>query len=183
MSFQQNILDHYENIWKNKPKIYLWDKGKVEKMPHDFRILEFEPSASREMWTYSTCCMSNPDDENPIELHFFSSKKDTSLIELLTTVVYFHRNTSRLNLWHTVNFGRPWQDKSHCDYGLISLPYLDGSELENLQEQTYKIKFYWLIPITKNEVEFKKNYGIEALELKFEELDLDYTNPNRFTIS
>ena len=121
----------------------------------------------------------------PIELHLFSPKKDGSLIELLTTVAYYHKNTRRLNLWHTVNFGRGWQDKSACEYGLISLPYLDGPTLEDLylaspEEKIFK--FYWLIPVTKQEVDYKKKYGIEALEQLFELQSFNYLDSNRKSV-
>ena len=61
------------------------------------------------------------------------------------------------------------------------MPYLDGSSLENLYIPSYdeNIKFYWLIPITNDELEFKKKYGLEALEIKFDESEFDYLNPNR----
>lgn len=137
------------------------------------------------MWAYCTCCMSQKQDTNPIELHIFSEKKDESLIELLTAIVYYHKNINKLNIWHTVNFGRGWQDDSSCNYGLISLPYLDGPKLENLylDDATEKcVKFYWLIPITKLEVDYKKEYGIDALELLFEKQSFNYLNPYRKSV-
>lgn len=180
MSYQDQIINHYESVWNNTAKVYLWDKGPIEKLPHDFRILEFAPNRDRKMWSYSTCCMSREEDVNPIELHLFSSIKDESQIELLTTVSYYHRNTSRLGLAHTINFGRPWQKQSDCSYGFISLPYLDGPDLEDMVTERGKlIKFYWLIPVTEKEVEFKNKKGVEALENKFEENVFDYINPKR----
>ncbi len=129
--------------------------------------------------------MSDLDDENSIELHLFSNKRDESIIELLTTVAYYHKNSNKLNLWHTVNFGRGWQDNSLCEYGLISLPYLHGPYLENMYLDHKKekcVKFYWLIPITKAEVEYKKEFGMEALEHLFEEHSFNYLNPNRIRV-
>ena len=183
MTYQKEILDHYEHQWKQIPKIYLWDKGPLEKMHHDFRVLEFSPSLKRNMWTYATCCMSQEEESNPIELHIFSLKRDQTIIELLTSLSYYYKNTLKFDLWHTINFGRPWQNESVCDYGLVSLPYLDGPELENLKfNKTNLAKFYWLIPVTKSEVEYKNEYGIEALEMKFDQIGLDYVNPNRESI-
>jgi hypothetical protein len=61
------------------------------------------------------------------------------------------------------------------------LPYLDGPTLENLilpgMQKT--IKFYWIIPITENEVKYKVNFAPEALEKKFEDLGLDYLDAHR----
>lgn len=182
MSYQEQIITHYETVWNSSPNVYLWDKGPVDKLPHDFRILDFSPDQERNMWAYATCCMSQPHDIEPIELHIFTSVKDDSIIELLTSVAYYHRNTSTLGLNHTVNFGRPWQNKSQCEYGFISLPYLDGSALENMETETQFTRFYWLIPITKEEADFKKSEGVEALEKKFDEESFDYLNPLRKSI-
>src|ERR1700743_1030221 len=110
--YQQTIIDHYITNWHVEPNPYLWDKGPIEKLPFDFRVLEFPPTGRRNMWTYATCGMSQPLDENPIELHLFSSKQDVTIVELLTALTYYHRNTRPVGLAHTVNFGRAWQDNS-----------------------------------------------------------------------
>jgi len=178
-SYFDLIVDHYKEIWKNEPKYYLWDKGPVEKLPSDFRVLEFPPADSKNTWTYATSGMSAGSSKASIELHIFSACRDNSIVELLTAACYYHHNTSSVGLNHTVNFGRPWQNESLCEYGLISLPYIDGPDLENLYLPTgHLIKFYWLIPITFAEVNYKAKFGIEALEEQFEK-GLDYLNPKR----
>lgn len=113
----------------------------------------------------------------------FSKTQDESLVELLSVITHYHRNDSALYLNHSVNFGRPWLPDSNCDYGFISLPYLDGANLEwfNISD-TSKIRFLWLIPVTRKEVEFKKLNGIEALEEAFERTNIDYTDPLRVSV-
>ena len=176
------IKGHYTSIWKAEPNIYLWESGPIEKLNFDFRVLEFAPTDDRKMWTYATCCMSTVQDEYPIELHIFSSKKDTSLVELLFTVAYYHKMHAKLNLHHTVNFGRSWQAGSVCCYGLISLPYLDGPDLQTLAIDDKTINFYWLIPITESELKYKKANGIEALEQEFEKKGINYLDQNRGSV-
>lgn len=131
------------------------------------------------MWTYATSGMSAVSDENPLELHLFAPREDDQLVELLTAVCHFHRHESFLHLGDTVNFGRPWLDDSLCEFGLISLPYLDGPTLEWMEKDTFKVQFLWLIPITKAEREYKKRFGLEALEAKLEAASFDYLNPAR----
>jgi hypothetical protein len=180
MTYQEKIINHYQRTWQNKYSLYLLDKGPINRLPLDFRVLEFPPSEKRNMWTYATCCMSNKEDTSPIELHIFSSFRDEGLIELLTAVTFFHRNTSLLGLNHTVNFGKSWQKESLCKYGFISLPFLDGPELEDLhlKYENKMVKFYWLIPVTEREVNFKISNGVVALEEEFDK-GLDYLNHTR----
>ncbi|WP_374949122.1 suppressor of fused domain protein [Mucilaginibacter sp.] len=183
-SYFQSILNHYKNVWNADPKLHKWEPGPNDELPTSFRVAEFSPSDNKSMWTYATCNLSVTSDIEGIELHMFSEKKDPMLIELLTTVSYYHRNISKLNLNHTVNFGRPWQDSSLCTYGLISLPYLDGPILENLDipELNKNVKFLWLIPITLEECNYKKDHGIERLEQKFEEYNFNYLLPGRKSV-
>lgn len=181
MDYRESIQKHYESIWISGSTPRYWRKGPIGQLNPDFTVLEFAPRHDRDMWTYATCCMSSENDSRPVELHIFSSKQDPSLVELLTAIAYYHINDSKLDLHHTVNFGRSWQDNSECTFGFISLPYLDGPDLEDGLDKT--VKFYWLIPVTEKEVELKKKYGIKELENKFEEEGLDYINPGRKSLA
>jgi len=78
-----------------------------------------------------------------------------------------------------VNFGKSWIEDSPCQHGLISLPYLDGPSLENLQLDGAFVRFLWIVPITGEELEFKKASGLEALESRFEKAEFNYLNPYR----
>ena len=135
------------------------------------------------MWTYATCGMSTYSHKSPIELHLFSSIQDDSIIELLSTVCYYHNVETNLDLGHTVNLGCPWQDSSESSYGLLSLPYLDGPALElTISMNAKNIHFYWLIPVMKAEVEYKKEFGLEALEVQFDANEFNFLNPNRRSV-
>jgi hypothetical protein len=177
----EEIQHHYERVWNVKGIPRYWYKGPIEKLNSDFCVLEFPSTKKRDMWTYATCCLSDIKEERPIEIHIFSSRQDESLIELLTTIAYYHKNNVRIELSHTVNFGRAWQATSKCEYGFISLPYLDGPDLENGKITSYRniVKFYWLIPVTEAEVNFKIKHGSEELEDLFDTKKLDYLNPAR----
>ena len=71
---------------------------------------------------------------------------------------------------------------SSCSFGLISLPYLDGPDLENLECTEGTAKFYWLIPITKAELELKNAEGVEALEARFDVSGFDYAKRARTSV-
>ena len=99
--------------------------------------------------------------------------------ELLVAAASYHRNVAVLGVYHTVNFGQPWLDDSHCDHGYISLPYLDGLELQLWRTPAGSVSSYWLLPITQAERDFKIEAGWEALEELFEASELDYLDPAR----
>lgn len=182
MMWADIIENHYRDFWGSDPEVCEFTAGPIGQLPDDFAVLRFPPRDDRQMWTYATRCMSLPTDDNPLELHIFSPFETIQVVELLVVTAHFHRTSTKIDVGHSVNFGRPWIGKSQCDHGLISLPYLDGPELENLGAESNTAKFYWLIPVTISEVAFKKTNGLEALEIKFDESGFDYIDPQRHTV-
>jgi hypothetical protein len=182
MNWTQRIEEHYRRNWGIDGQVCPFVAGPLHQLPCDFAVLAYPPHEGRTLWTYATRGMSKSDDSYPLELHLFSPAKSQDIVELLVVTAHFHRTATKLGLWHTVNFGRPWLDSSLCTYGLISLPYLDGPELENLVTPTASAKFFWMIPITKAELDLKKSQGVEALEERFEKAGFDYANPCRASV-
>ncbi len=177
------IVAHYRANWGTEDEKLRFSRGPIQDLPTDFCVLRFKPSRSRKMWTYATCCMSQASDAVPVELHIFSPYQSDDVLELLTSVAHYHRTGCLLGLGHTMNFGRPWISDSECDHGFISLPYLDGPKLEALTIDGRRIgSFYWLIPVTHAEVEYKITNGADVLEKKFDEAKFDYLNPNRASL-
>lgn len=177
------VAKHYERIWGISGRDVGFIGGPLHELADGFKILEFEPHGDRSMWTYATCGMSASEDVPAVEIHVFSPKKSGEPVELLVATAHFHQTGGALDLGHTVNFGKPWIDESTCQYGLISLPYLDGSELENLALRNGKIvRCLWLVPITKAEVEFKKKNGLECLEDRFDKANFNYLDPLRKSV-
>jgi hypothetical protein len=173
------IAAHYQRSWGVDGKAVQWKLGPMAQLMPDFRILVFAPTKSRKMWTYATCGMSQQPDAPALELHLFSPVATDAHIELLTVITHYHITGAYVGLGHTVNFGRPWLPNSKCDYGLISLPYLDGPPLEWMESDGNKIRFLWLVPLYSKEVEFKKIHGLEELETRLEGSGLDYLDPRR----
>jgi hypothetical protein len=172
------LKQHLESIWGSSivAKPIPDPHGKMGK---DFSVLAFPPSSKTSCWVYSTLGMSTDTPNALIELHILSNKKDATLVELLTVTASFHRNSTNLGLHHTVNFGRPWQDDSRCNYGFISLPYLSGEALELFNFKDGHLHNLWLLPITESERNYKIENGWDALEQQFEECGFDYINPQR----
>lgn len=175
------ITSHYKFFWGASPKLLRWELGPTDELPSSFGVLEFPPE-KKVAWIYATCGMSRPEDESPLEIHMYSPCQYDQHVELLTAIAHYHRTGCRLGLGHTVNFGRPWLPGSACDHGLVSLPYLDGPDLEIAEFVQAKLQFYWLIPITKEEREFKKRNGLDALEERLEAATFNYLDPKRKSV-
>ena len=184
VEYRDRLVAHYERVWHEEAVRLGWHKGPAQEISPEFCVLEFRPRTDREMWTYATCCMSDPADQQPIELHLFSPVQSEAHLELLTAIAHYHRTGVKLGLGHTVNFGRPWLDDSPCEFGLISLPYLDGPELEWLSlGANPRARLLWLIPITAAEVAFKKAQGVQALEDRLEAASFNYLDPQRRSVA
>jgi hypothetical protein len=181
VTYQQAIQNHYARNWSTPTDAVRWNRGPVDALPEDFRVLVIPRPPT--MTAYATMCMSQPTDKERLELHLLTrtgQAHQSDLIEVLTAVAHYHRTGRALGLGHSVNFGRPWLAGSTCTHGLISLPYLDGPHLEWLAKP--KVQFLWLIPITEAETNFKNKYGMEALEQKFEENQFDFLDPGRSSV-
>lgn len=177
------VFEHYCDIWSDSPAERRWQAGPVYELPEGFRVLEFPPHGERDMWTYATCDMSQPEDDCKHEVHLFSPYQEQGLVELLTSLAHYHRNGRRVGLGDSVNWGRPWLPGSNCTHALISLPYLDGPRLEWLPLPTGEsVRFLWVVPITPQEAAFKKKHGVEALEHRFEEAQFNYVDPARRSV-
>ena len=181
VDWAEAIEAHYAACWRTSGVPCLFGKGPVSDLPHDFAVLKFQPRPERAMWTYATRCMSQPDDDEALELHCFSANDDFGLVELLYATAYFHRTTERLGLGHTVNFGRAWSPGSNLTYGLVSLPYLDGPSLEHAS--SFQARFLWLLPVYEKEVSFKRTKGLDALEEALERANFDYLDAQRPSVA
>jgi len=179
-NYTNSLKQHYESYFGKSGKQLKLDRGPIEKLHSDFYVLELTPNDKHNMFCYCTVGMSvDRFDENLIELVLYSPRPDNSIVELLTCCASFHRNKMPLNIHHTVNVGQPWLGNSKCDHGFISLPYLEGEQLELFDFGDKTIHCYWFIPITEKERDYKIENGCEALEQLFEEKQIDYLNPNR----
>jgi hypothetical protein len=126
--------------------------------------------------------MSQPGDSPAIEVFIESPVESLRVVELLTMTAHYHRTGRTLGWSHTVYFGTPWLPDSQCDHGLLSLPYLDGPKLEKAALPGIEVQVLWLIPITKDEREYKISHGLEALEQLFEKSKSDYSDPRRQSV-
>jgi hypothetical protein len=176
----ERLQQHYERHFSQLGKRLNLGSGPREKLHPDFFILEIPPNQKHSMYVYCTAGMSVDRLDEPLtELFVYSPKADMALVELMTVCASYHRNKLPLGIHHTVNIGQPWLEDSKCDHGFISLPYLDGEDLEVFNFEGNVIRCYWFIPITEKERDYKIEKGCEALEQLFEDKQFNYLDPQR----
>ena len=178
--YTEKLREHYESFFSARGEEIRWTRGPIDKLHPDFYVLEMGPSGNRDMWTYATIGMSlDRNDNNLIELLTYSPIKDISRAELLSLNASFHRNDAALNLNHTIFVGQLGDNKTNCDHGLVSLPYIEGEELEIFPFKGKEFHCYWYLPITKEEKDYMMQHGCESLEQLFEEKQINYLDLNR----
>lgn len=181
MDLIKKIKNHYLINWGESSEC-IFDRELIHDILPSFDVLKFKPNKKRNSWIYATCGMSENDKEQGLEIFILSPTENDFLITLLTAIAHYHASGNTLDLGHTVNFGCGWYEESRCDHGLISLPYLDGPDLEWMETKSVNIRFLWLIPITQEELQYKKAKGMEALECLFEEANFNYIDPFRKSV-
>jgi hypothetical protein len=177
----RSITEHYTRHGAAPSQVVTWTEGPVDELPAAFSVLVITRSDTSV--AYATRCMSEPSDDERLELHLLARPADVpegELAELLVAVAHYHRTGRRLGLGQTVDFGQPWLAGSACTHGLISLPYLDGPSLEWLAAPL--IRFLWLVPVTASEVRFTEAHGVEALALRFDEQRSNLLDPRRASV-
>lgn len=182
-TYRNAILDHYSLHWGTSFSDERWTKGPIHQLPETFSVIEVPPHGDRDMWTYATCCMSQLEDPQKREVFLYSPHQRDQHVELLTILAHYHRTGSHLDLFHSVNFGRPWLPGSSCSYGLLSWAYLEPREFAFcLSPKGDELRFLWLIPITEAERDYKMKMGNDALEEAFEKASLNYLDPKRKSV-
>lgn len=179
------IAMHYQRVWQSEPSLCEWPDFalRARDLPEGFAVLRFPPAEGMSTWKYATVCMSSPGDDHPIELHMLCDGPEDACAKMLTVTAHYHRTGARLGVGHSVNFGQPWVANSKCSFGLLSLPYLGGPAWEWCRlDDGDVVRCLWLLPITPEEVAFKKANGLDALEARFEASGFDYGDPSRPSI-
>lgn len=175
------LLAHYERRFAASVWARRWHEQpspSLPPLPAEFEVRKYKRSGDTAL--YATVGMSG-DESNPLELHIIGADDEatgTRSVFLLTVTAHFHRTGRNLDIGHTVNFGEPWVPGGACSRGLISRPYLEGPEFE--REPTRGIRCAWLVPVTDSEVAYKIEFGLDALESKFEAAQmnaLDWARP------
>ncbi|HEX2988462.1 MAG TPA: suppressor of fused domain protein [Chloroflexota bacterium] len=178
--YDEDLGRHYSAFWGPRTTRHVWARGSA--LPQECSVLEYAPLHDIGCWVYATCGMTLHTEARALELFLLSPYQTEGHVELLTAIGHYHQTDARLGLGHTVSFGRPWFEGSRCSFGLVSLPYTFGPELEIACIQQKHVRVLWLLPITEEERAFKMASGLEALEGLFEERQFNYLDPQRVSV-
>ena len=160
-----------------------WNKGPIQRVLPRFRVMKIAPGPKTDLWVYASlgAWEAKHEDGGLLEFMIFAPKESQRHIELLAMAAHYHL-THRLGLGHTFPIGEPWLGDSRCDHMLVSLPYPFGPELEICNLNDRHIHLLWLLPITKDERDFKIEHGQEALEQLFDKSRLEYWRDDRESV-
>jgi hypothetical protein len=178
VSFEQCAKAHFVGHWKAVPQLRRLSTGRFYELPSWFSVLEFQ---RKRIWCYATIGMSGGEPDG-IEAFIVTPDQNLRAVEFLYSLTHFHLTGARLELGHTVNFGKELWGGSGLDHGFLSFPYVEAAGFDSFDCDNGHTAVAWLIPITSTERDYKKENGVEALETLFESHNLDYLNPSRASL-
>ena len=143
------------------------------------RVLEVQPGPRSSQWVYVSAGFgASHATTGHREFFVIGPRKESWLAQVVAMLGPYHRERG-LDFGHTLPLGEPWFPGSGMDHLLMSLPYTFGPELEVLTAGELDVRFMWVLPIHESERRFKVEYGLEALEQRFDDAQLQYADPGR----
>jgi Suppressor of fused protein (SUFU) len=116
-----------------------------------------------------------------VEFVLSAREPDIAHAATLASVAARHCSTpqQRLDRGSVVPLGKPWTPGSTCDRLLVTLPYPYGPDFEWCRWRRNSARLLWLMPITPEEAAYVAEYGVDALERRFEESQVHFADPER----
>lgn len=172
-SYENALLAHYQQHWGLPTRQLFHDRGPVHELPLGFSVLEFKVGL---YWRYATIGLGVGCG---FELFLIAPRQDEHHVHTAAVVSHYAMTGPGLGCGHTVFLGEAWLPESICDHLLLSRPYADEPTLASFEFQDRRVLCLWLLPITREEREFKVRCGLDALENVFEDKAIEYANPDR----
>lgn len=158
-----------------------WTLGPAADVLPGLRVAEFAPGPKLDLWVYASVGAWEARENPRLEFVLAAPQQDLRHVELMAMTAWYHGQQG-LGLGHTFPIGKPWLPGSACDFMLVSLPYPFGPSLEIYNCPGASLRVLWLLPITKKEHDFKTHEGLEALEQRFDDSELEYWVPGRSSV-
>ena len=160
--------------------------GPMEQRIPGFFVYSVPPGARFGGWTYLTsgCWKATARQQHGLEFLLSASVQSLRHVRVLTMLAYYHAGppSQRLDLGHTASIGEPWTPDSLCDCMLICPPH-GYSELEICSWNNGHIRVLAALPITAAERALKIEQGIEQLQRRLRDAQVDLANPQRPSVA
>jgi hypothetical protein len=168
-----------------------FDTQPLQRVLPDLRLLRIRPDRNGAEWVYTTLGVweitARERDQHGLQEFVLAASEDRDAhLRILGMVAHYHADPAeRLGVGHTLPIGRPWVEGSRCDHLLVSRPYPWGPKLEICPLGDDHVHFLWLLPITKEERDFKAESdergenGLEELEQRFDAAAIEWWRPDR----
>jgi hypothetical protein len=178
------LRTHIRRFFKgHRRQEYEYTQGPEGRIPPDFRVVRVAPGPRTRLTTYLSLGSWKAAGESKCGLEFLvtTQQPEMKCVELLAMVAYYHR-TEGLGVGHTFPLGCGWLG-GKCDHFLVSLPFPFGPDLEwCCLDGKGHVRFLWLLPITAAEKRFRHEHGLEALEQRFDDAQLNHASPWRESV-
>jgi hypothetical protein len=112
MKHTHAVEQHYSQAWGPPTMRIRLARGRIHELPEDFCVLLFESSSRLD---YATCGMSQPGDEEALELFLLAGSDaphNDEMAELLTAFAHYHRIGARLGLQNSSGWSNRLCDSS-----------------------------------------------------------------------
>lgn len=165
---------------------FRWTLGPIESTLPGFGVYRVNPRSDAEPWIYVSDGASRVEtfDGGRFEFFLLSPKEDPQHVETLAMIANFHADSLyRVHLGKVIDIGQPWIENSNMRHLLVSLPFPYGPKVEYLEtKQLGCVRVLWLLPISPLEAEFVKSHGLEALESRFDDVQIDCLDRYRASV-
>jgi hypothetical protein len=188
MSNHELLLKHLESYFVGqKINVRQLRFKQLNKALPNLKTLEIEPGGDNpDLWIYITSgVFEGSRDDVFVEFMIISPERDEKQVEFLAMAAFYHTTPEpgfKLGVGHILPIGESWKPNSICTHFLVSLPYPFGKDFEIWRTEKEHGHIFWLLPITNQERVYCLENGQEVLEQKFEEVGLEYWNPDRASV-
>jgi suppressor of fused protein SUFU len=181
-SEKENIVQHFKSYFEGHDfELMTWDTGPIKDIIPEFEVIKFSPGKKCDQWVYCSVGTSKINNETAGRYEFIviSPIETERMVQMLAMVTYFHSQHG-LEYTATVPIGEPWLEGSVCENWLVSLPFPFDQSIEIIPDCHARVG--WLLAISDAEREFIAEHGLEALEQRFDDVELKHWKIDRVSV-
>ena len=179
------VRDHLEHFFGgHRVERREFQEGPIQRVCPGFHVILVSPGPKTRLWSYISMGGVNVTKAGrpASEFLILSEEDDPKYVARLAMTVHYH-HTQTIGIGDTFPLGEAWVTGSTLDHALVSRPYPFGPDFEvfplSAKEHGHVL---WVLPITREERDFKREHGLDALEERFEQVGLSYWDVRRRSV-